>query len=187
MPIIHKRNTVAGTVPTTASLSVGELAINVADGKVFTRRSGSGTDITVSLLSSYANNTGSYTITGSLNVTGSSTIVGNETISGSLILSGLPSASFIDRASNAAVYANGATVDFSNFSGMIVFNNTTNTGIVTLVLCGGGSVYVLGASGTSGSTGSFSAVAGINGYRWTNDTGVTISASFAAIRTRPAI
>ena len=36
-----KRTSVAGSVPTTSDLSTGELAINVHDGKVFLRRSGS--------------------------------------------------------------------------------------------------------------------------------------------------
>lgn len=175
MPILHKRNTTANTVPTTASLSVGELGINVADGKLFGRRSGSAGDYIVSYLASDVTNTGSYTVSG------------RSIISGSLILNGLPSASWIDRADSAAVYPNGATVDFPNFSGMILFNNTTTTGVVTLVLCGGGTTLVLGASGTSGGTGSFTGVGGIAGYRWTNDTGTTISASFAAIRTRTSI
>ena len=36
-----KRSTTAGSSPTTSDLSLGELAINVHDGKVFLRRSGS--------------------------------------------------------------------------------------------------------------------------------------------------
>ena len=34
----HKRNAVAGTAPTTASLEVGEIALNTADGYVYLRR-----------------------------------------------------------------------------------------------------------------------------------------------------
>jgi len=45
--ILHKRNLVSGTVPTTASLFVGELAINVADGKLYIRQSGSLSDAIV--------------------------------------------------------------------------------------------------------------------------------------------
>lgn len=33
-----KRSTVAGKVPTTSDLSAGELAVNIADGKLFTRK-----------------------------------------------------------------------------------------------------------------------------------------------------
>lgn len=39
--ILIKRNLTAGAVPTTASLVPGEIAVNVADGKLFTRQSGS--------------------------------------------------------------------------------------------------------------------------------------------------
>lgn len=43
--ILIKRNLTAGAVPTTASLALGELAVNVADGKLFMRRSGSVGDV----------------------------------------------------------------------------------------------------------------------------------------------
>lgn len=33
-----KRSSVAGKIPTTTDLSAGELAVNIADGKLFTRR-----------------------------------------------------------------------------------------------------------------------------------------------------
>jgi hypothetical protein len=39
--ILHKRSLTQGSVPTTASLGVGELAINVNDGKLFLHQSGS--------------------------------------------------------------------------------------------------------------------------------------------------
>jgi hypothetical protein len=39
--ILIKRNLTSGAVPTTASLELGELAINVADAKIFMRQSGS--------------------------------------------------------------------------------------------------------------------------------------------------
>lgn len=43
--ILIKRNLTSNAVPTTASLELGELAINVADGKLFMRQSGSIGDI----------------------------------------------------------------------------------------------------------------------------------------------
>ncbi len=61
-----KRSTVAGSVPTTSDLSTGELAINVHDGKVFLRRSGSVDDIRQVLTNEF---TGSVNITGSLTAT----------------------------------------------------------------------------------------------------------------------
>jgi len=60
-----KRSTVAGSVPTTSDLTTGELAINVHDGKVFLRKSGSaGDDIRQVVTDEF---------TGSLNVNGSVT------------------------------------------------------------------------------------------------------------------
>ena len=54
--ILHKRNLSTGNIPTTASLEPGELAINVADGKLFLRQSGSVANqiVTVGLSASYA-------------------------------------------------------------------------------------------------------------------------------------
>ncbi len=61
--ILHKRNLTSGNIPTTASLEVGELAINVADGKVHLRRSGSGNNDIVSLVTANTVTTGSITAT----------------------------------------------------------------------------------------------------------------------------
>ena len=61
-----KRSTVAGSIPTTSDLSTGELAINVYDGKVFLRRSGSVDDIRQVLTNEF---TGSVNITGSVTAT----------------------------------------------------------------------------------------------------------------------
>ena len=61
-----KRTSVAGSVPTTSDLSTGELAINVHDGKVFLRRSGSVDDVREVLTNEY---TGSVNITGSVTAT----------------------------------------------------------------------------------------------------------------------
>lgn len=61
-----KRTSVEGSVPTTSDLSTGELAINVFDGKVFLRRSGSVDDVREVLTNEF---TGSVDITGSLTAT----------------------------------------------------------------------------------------------------------------------
>jgi hypothetical protein len=39
MAIILKINLVSGNVPTTASIAIGELAVNTADGKLFLKKS----------------------------------------------------------------------------------------------------------------------------------------------------
>lgn len=61
-----KRSTVQGSQPTTSDLSTGELAINVYDGKVFLRRSGSIDDIREVITNEF---TGSVNISGSVTAT----------------------------------------------------------------------------------------------------------------------
>ena len=43
----HKRSTAAGVVPTTAALSLGELAINTYDGKLYLKKNVSGSETVV--------------------------------------------------------------------------------------------------------------------------------------------
>jgi len=59
-----KRSTTPGSIPTTGDLSIGELAINVSDGKVFLRRSGSLGDTVQELVGNIY--TGSLDISGSV-------------------------------------------------------------------------------------------------------------------------
>ena len=63
--ILLKRSGVAGSVPTTASLQVGELALNTYDGKAFLHKSGS-TDEVVEIVVAGANVTGSISLTGAV-------------------------------------------------------------------------------------------------------------------------
>lgn len=65
--ILIKRNFTSGAVPTTASLDLGELAINVADGKLFLRRSGSVGD-SISTFTSTFNSITTGSIEASVNV-----------------------------------------------------------------------------------------------------------------------
>lgn len=67
--IIHKRSLTGSSVPTTASLEIGEFAINVVDAKVYLRRSGSVSDGVYSLVTANTVTTGSIqatSFTGSL-------------------------------------------------------------------------------------------------------------------------
>lgn len=59
-----RRSLTPGAVPTTGDLSIGELAINVSDGKVFLRRSGSLGDTVQTLVSDV--HTGSIDVSGSV-------------------------------------------------------------------------------------------------------------------------
>jgi len=74
MSILHKRSLTPGSTPTTASLEAGQLAINVPDGKLFLRKSGSGADEVVSAITTNASNSGSVSLTGSFSISGSGTV-----------------------------------------------------------------------------------------------------------------
>jgi hypothetical protein len=63
--ILLKRSGVAGSVPTTSSLQVGEIALNTYDGKAFLHKSGS-TDEVVEIVVAGANVTGSISLTGAV-------------------------------------------------------------------------------------------------------------------------
>lgn len=79
--IIHIRSLTSGSVPTTSTLGVGEIAINVPDGKAFLRQSGS-TDTIQSFVTTNSTTTGSVTISGSVTITGSLRVT--DGITGSL-------------------------------------------------------------------------------------------------------
>lgn len=83
-----------------------------------------------------------------------------------------------------ATYAASATYDFSNFSGLVLINRQdAGSGNVSLWLCGGGFAVRL-ADSQGNQSGTIASNAGINGYRWTNNTGGTITCNFFTIRTR---
>ena len=127
-----------------------------------------------------------------VNLTGLDGIIGltgatltTPTITTPVISGSSVSTSYLDYSGTSATYANGATVDFSNFSGMIIVNNTLSTGNVQLWLCGGGTATKLGDSSSSTTqNGTIAEISGGGGYRWTNNTGASQSISFGVIRTR---
>jgi hypothetical protein len=87
----------------------------------------------------------------------------------------------IDTSGGATTVANGGTVDFPSASGMLLVNNQAS-GHITIWLCGSGNT---GAVSSVGSTvGTFTYVAGINGYRWTNNYGASAPFGFFFVRTR---
>ena len=72
--IFHKRSLTPGSVPTTSSLNVGEIAINVPDGKIFVEKSGSaGQSVETVLVSNTTTDIGVLTLSGSLILSGSGT------------------------------------------------------------------------------------------------------------------
>lgn len=89
----------------------------------------------------------------------------------------------IDGSGNEVTYAANATVDFPNFSGMILID-CQNDGALSLWLCGGGSAPTkIGSSKTGGNDGTMAANSGINGYTWTN-ANASQTVNITAIRTR---
>lgn len=80
--ILHKRSTTTGVTPAANSLTPGELAINTADGKVFTKRS-DGTVVSLATtgnLSQFASTTSSQL----------ATLISDETGSGALVFGTSP-------------------------------------------------------------------------------------------------
>ena len=103
--------------------------------------------------------------------------------SGSLSLTQSAGAYSLDTTSSSASYANGATVDFPSFSGMILANDQLSTGYVTIWLVGFGNATAAASHGGT-PVGSMAYNAGVAGYRWTNDSGATRTVAFMAFRTR---
>jgi len=63
--ILLKRSGVSGSIPTTASIDLGELALNTYDGKAFMHKSGS-TDEVVQFVVAGSQTTGSISVTGNV-------------------------------------------------------------------------------------------------------------------------
>lgn len=90
--ILHRRSLTAGKVPDTGSLFVGELGINVADGKVYLHKSGSQQSIET-LVTTNSTTTGSITLTqtgsfGELVVTNDANIAGGVYVTGDIVGNG---------------------------------------------------------------------------------------------------
>lgn len=112
-------------------------------------------------------------------------LFGNITLYGTVSNRGDTTTYLADKSSTAAEYPNAATVNFSNFSGMIIVNNTGLTGVVQLWLCGSGAASAIGSSsGTSNGVGTITYNSGIGGYTWSNNSGTSQAITFAVIRTR---
>lgn len=90
--ILLKRSGVVGKTPTTSSLSVGEIAINTYDGKVFLHKSGSIESIEQIVVTN-STTTGSITLTqtgsfGELVVTNDANIAGGVYVTGDIVGNG---------------------------------------------------------------------------------------------------
>jgi hypothetical protein len=79
--LILRRSAVPNNKPTTDKLSLGEIAINTYDGKIFFKRSGSIGESVEEAITTNANNIGSLTISGSSHTLfGSSSFYGTTNV-----------------------------------------------------------------------------------------------------------
>ena len=104
-------------------------------------------------------------------------------IKGSLVNEGAYSSTYhIDTTPSSITLATSGTVNISNFSGMVMVNNTA-TGGNQVWLCGGGATTSIGSNG-SGGGGTLTYNSGIGGYTFTSTYVSTASFGFVIIRTR---
>jgi hypothetical protein len=150
-PIILFSSTTAGNQPTTSNLNVGELALNVADGKLYFNKSGT---ITVLALAStaVAYGTGVATALGQ-NVTGSGGIVlaTSPTISSPTLTTptlGVASATTVNKVT-ITTPATGSTLTIANGKTLTANNSITLAGVDTKTLTVNNSITLAGTDSTT--------------------------------------
>jgi hypothetical protein len=145
-PIILFNSTTAGNQPTTSNLNVGELALNVADGKLYFNKSGT---ITVLALAStaVAYGTGVATALGQ-NVTGSGGIVLKTGPTLTTPNLGNASAATINKVTLTAP-ANGSTLTIAEGKTLTASNSITLAGTDNKTLTVNNSITLAGTDGTT--------------------------------------
>jgi len=103
------------------------------------------------------------------------------TSNGVLKFSSIPFNNYHLDTSTPIAVANGGTISFETFSGLVIINNMSN-GNCVMWLCGAGVTSIIGQSGGGGATGTLSYSVGINGYIWT--AAQTANYGVFAVRTR---
>ena len=104
-------------------------------------------------------------------------------INGSLVNEGAYSSTYhLDTTPSSILLATGGTVNISNFSGMVMVNNTA-TGGSQVWLAGGGATTSIGSNGAGGG-GTLTYNAGIGGYTFTSTYVANANFGFVIIRTR---
>lgn len=144
--ILLKRSLTSGSIPSTSSLDVGELAINVPDGKLYLKQSGSQGEAVRSLLTLDTPMSGSVLLTGSVTTTQQITA---PSFTGSLFgtsswATNAISASYASNAElldglNSTVFA---TTGSNTFNGNQTISGSLLTNADTLILTG--SMFVSG-------------------------------------------
>lgn len=168
--ILHKRSLTPGSVPTTASILPGELAINVPDGKLFLRQSGSverivniGESASFAATASFATSASTVPASGVVGLNLSQIATGSVTASVS---------------ATQFTVSSGSTTEFTvTGTGVTIGSVITDTHTVTGSLRVSGSVIAASFSGsfTGSYTGSFrgdgSLLTGIENIRRSDFTG----------------
>jgi hypothetical protein len=152
-----KRSAVVGKIPTTASLDLGEIAINTVDGKIYFKQQDSGSVQRILELTSTSGShlSASYAATSSFSsnfkVVGPLVVSGSETISGSLVVTGDITAQrlLVQTITSSIIYSSGsnqlgdATVDIQTLIGsVLVSGSLALTGSASV----SGSINVVGGN-----------------------------------------
>lgn len=150
--IILKRSAVSGKVPTTSSLSIGELAINTYDGKIFLNQSSSTQQAIQEVIITNTTNTGSINLIGNQNITGSVGVSGNLTVLGTINAQQFN----IGIISSSVIYQSGSTKfgdtydDIMQVTGSLQVSGSQRvTGSVNIT----GSLFLNGIAVSTGSSG----------------------------------
>lgn len=101
-----KRSAVAGKVPTTGSLDLGELAVNTSDGKVYLKKD-NGIQSIQTLVTTDSSTSGSLNLIGNQSITGSLFISGDVVVTGGVTGSfeGVHTVGGVDVLDTALAYA----------------------------------------------------------------------------------
>ena len=122
--VLHIRSLTPGVSPSTASLEIGQIGINVPDGLMYIRQSGSAAvDVVNPLLSANVKNTGNFILSGSSSITGSVKILGDITASLYGNASTATTASYAVTASyllGSATASLATTASYSDIAGALV-------------------------------------------------------------------
>jgi hypothetical protein len=176
---VAPKTTTTGTgVVTALGVNTGTAGAFVVNGGALgTPSSGTVTNLTGTASININGTVGATTAT-----TGAFTTVAAN---GTLTNSGTYTSTYhLDTSPATVAVATGGTVNISNFSGMVMINNTA-TGGNQVWLAGGGATTSIGSNGAGGG-GTLTYNAGINGYTFTSTYVATAGFAFVIFRTRAA-
>jgi hypothetical protein len=170
--ILLKRSGVAGKTPTTSSLSVGEIALNTYDGKVFLHKSGSAESIeqivvtnsitTGSITLTQTGSFGEIVVTNDANVAGGVYVTGDIVGNGDIDIAGAVSASIVSASvfigSGAQLTGVTASMRPDDFD----FNSDPYAGTVGYIQ-GSGSLYKVATTNNAELRGTFTTTHGFSG------------------------